>query len=601
MDPRPDRCNAEYTPECDGLVRAFTRRYRAAIIGLGLAAVAKFALFLVFSRSVAAIQVDLNEAGRQRMRSQRIALHLVEVLHARDDAAREAHLDDLRAAIAAMRATFASLAEGGRSGALRPDAHDGMHALFAAGPRPLGQWLTDFLERAERFANAAPAALARDEAAVLALVAEARGPLLEALDRAVEMYEQEAARRHAIQEGVEAAALGSILLVLTLVGLGVFRPMARQMQQEAARVVATEERRRQEAAQGEFTTTLYQALDMADSEEEILQATEAAMATISAGHPMELLLADSSEAHLARTAVNPTQAPPRCGVESPNRCPAVRRGHAVRFASSRALNACPRLRERDGDPCSALCVPLAFMGRALGVLHVTGPEGVPPDPGVVRRLETLAGQVGNRLGTVRSFAQVEMQASTDPLTGLLNRRSMEAEVRRVIHSGRGYAVAIADLDHFKRLNDTYGHDTGDRALVTFAKVVRQCVRAEDIVSRHGGEEFVFVFEGQSGEQATEVLDRVRARLAQVTAAGDGPTFTASFGVAEGAPGADWRAVLNAADAALLEAKARGRDRVVVAGASTGPGVVIDMPALTPAPRGRCAGAAAQKPPYSSSA
>ena len=103
------------------------------------------------------------------------------------------------------------------------------------------------------------------------------------------------------------------------------------------------------------------------------------------------------------------------------------------------------------------------------------------------RIETVAHQSGQRVGMLRATAQTQLQASTDPLTGLYNRRSMENSVRQLVQDQVPFAVSICDLDHFKALNDTYGHDTGDRALRVFSRTLRNTVRAGDLVSRHGGE------------------------------------------------------------------------------------------------------------------
>src|SRR5207248_4830344 len=140
--------------------------------------------------------------------------------------------------------------------------------------------------------------------------------------------------------------------------------------------------------------------------------------------PMELLLSDSSRANLERAAASPTVGAPGCPVSSPYSCVAVRRGQPVEFDSSEALNACPKLRNRPSGPCSAACVPVSFMGRALGVLHATGPEGQPLDSQQVAQLTTLATQAGARIGTVRAFERTQLQASTDSLTGLVNRRML---------------------------------------------------------------------------------------------------------------------------------------------------------------------------------
>ena len=105
------------------------------------------------------------------------------------------------------------------------------------------------------------------------------------------------------------------------------------------------------------------------------------------------------------------------------------------FETSESLNACPKLRDRPGRPCSAVCVPVSFMGRALGVLHATGPVGKPLAATQVAQLTTLATQAGARIGTVRAFQRTQLQASTDGLTGLVNRRTLETRLRSLIKQG----------------------------------------------------------------------------------------------------------------------------------------------------------------------
>jgi diguanylate cyclase (GGDEF)-like protein len=124
------------------------------------------------------------------------------------------------------------------------------------------------------------------------------------------------------------------------------------------------------------------------------------------------------------------------------------------------------------------------------------------------------------------------------------------------------SVAMADLDHFKALNDTYGHETGDRALRRFAQVLAESVRAGDLVCRQGGEEFVMALPGCTLDKARGILDAVRIRLdAAITVAGL-PKFTVSFGVVDAGDHEDLPTLLGRADAALFEAKRGGRDQVV---------------------------------------
>jgi diguanylate cyclase (GGDEF)-like protein len=122
---------------------------------------------------------------------------------------------------------------------------------------------------------------------------------------------------------------------------------------------------------------------------------------------------------------------------------------------------------------------------------------------------------------------------------------------------------MTDLDHFKGLNDTHGHEAGDRALRVFATVLRGALRSVDIVCRYGGEEFMIVLPGCDIAEAGVVCQRIREELHEATRAGDSPRFTASFGVMASAPHLNLEQLIICADSALYEAKRSGRDRVVV--------------------------------------
>ena len=225
------------------------------------------------------------------------------------------------------------------------------------------------------------------------------------------------------------------------------------------------ERRSVQVRRQEFETRLANTLEMADGEAEVIDVVERAFVSTLPDSPIELLLADNSHAHLSRMAVSsPTGEPPMCGVDSPDHCPAARRAQVQRFTDSEALDACPKLRGREQGACSAVCVPVSIMGRTVGVLHATGEPGVSFDETSIQDLATLANLSGARIGLLRMVADTQLQAATDSLTGLLNRRSLENRVRALRADHTLFSVVIADLDHFKALNDTYGHETGDRAL-----------------------------------------------------------------------------------------------------------------------------------------
>ncbi|HEX5616679.1 MAG TPA: sensor domain-containing diguanylate cyclase [Acidimicrobiia bacterium] len=343
------------------------------------------------------------------------------------------------------------------------------------------------------------------------------------------------------------------------------RPIRTAIMAQRRAIAGREEVLRRESERYRFASCLQDALEMAEDEDEGLEVVGRAFADLT-DQPAELLLADSSRAHLRRAVVSIGAATaPGCGVDTPWSCPAVRRGQTLAFSSSEALDACPRLRQRPYGACSALCIPVTVLGTPMGVVHVTGAEHHLPDVDTAVGLEGLARQAGSRLGVLRAMASSELQASTDPLTGLLNRRSLENAVNRLRTDDTDFALAIVDLDHFKDLNDTFGHETGDRALRFFSKILRTAVRDHDVVARYGGEEFVVVFPRCSVVEAAAVVHRMRSYLADALHGGEVPTFTASYGLADSADGNDFESVFRLADAALFRAKQTGRDRLVIAG------------------------------------
>jgi len=314
----------------------------------------------------------------------------------------------------------------------------------------------------------------------------------------------------------------------------------------------------------EFESRLANAMDMAEDEAEVIDVIERSMAATLPAAAAELLLADNSHAHLLRMAsTSPTGDAPGCGVSSPDHCPAARRSQVQHFTNSDALDACPKLRGRPQGVVSAVCVPVSIMGRTVGVLHAVGEADDPFAPSQVTELGTLANQAGARIGLLRVMADTQLQAATDSLTGLLNRRSFERKLSALRASEPTVALAMADLDHFKTLNDTYGHETGDRALRLFADVLRGSFREHDLLCRQGGEEFLIALPACTAEAARRGLEGVRERLdAALTVAGL-PQFTVSIGVIDSTAQEGLPDLASRADAAMFAAKRAGRNQVVV--------------------------------------
>jgi diguanylate cyclase (GGDEF)-like protein len=165
--------------------------------------------------------------------------------------------------------------------------------------------------------------------------------------------------------------------------------------------------------------------------------------------------------------------------------------------------------------------------------------------------------------------QLAEMSRTDSLTGLPNRRAFleasERELHRAARSGQHCSIVMADLDHFKEVNDRHGHAAGDAMLKVAASALRSVLRGEDVVARWGGEEFILFLPNTDGDAARVVAEKARSTLAAAARAAAGTTggVTASFGIATHRAGRTLEATIAAADRALYRAKEAGRDRVVV--------------------------------------
>jgi predicted signal transduction protein with EAL and GGDEF domain len=226
----------------------------------------------------------------------------------------------------------------------------------------------------------------------------------------------------------------------------------------------------EDADRQEFDARVHRAMEMAGTEAVAHRAVARALARGTERLSAELLLADSSEATLARAAhAAPDGAAPGCPVATPRECPAIRRSQTLVFPSSDEIDACPHLAGRPEGDRSAACVPVSVAGRSIGVLHATAAPLREPTALEVSRLEALATHAGTRIGMLRVMEATHLQAATDPLTGLLNRRSFENRVQELLKHGTTLTLAMGDLDQFKALNDTHGHEAGDRALRLFSR------------------------------------------------------------------------------------------------------------------------------------
>jgi diguanylate cyclase (GGDEF)-like protein len=254
--------------------------------------------------------------------------------------------------------------------------------------------------------------------------------------------------------------------------------------------------------------------------------------------------------------------------EEPLRCRALRTRKMVR-ADAGSATACD-CSLGVPDEGGYACVPMVIAGDAVGLVNIqTRRQRAWP------RRDLLVAQAyvnfaASSLTSIRLLAAARERALRDSLTGAYNRRFFEEYLIRRLsecaRSGAPTSLLLLDLDHFKRLNDTYGHQVGDRVLVAFASCVQELIRAGDVLVRFGGEEFVVVLPNTDGPGARIVAERIRSRVeALVIATGDkmlGSLVRVSIGLATAPIDASAPDTLvAAADQALYRAKAAGRNRV----------------------------------------
>jgi diguanylate cyclase (GGDEF)-like protein/PAS domain S-box-containing protein len=251
-------------------------------------------------------------------------------------------------------------------------------------------------------------------------------------------------------------------------------------------------------------------------------------------------------------------------------CWAMRRGQPYEVVDPRASLLC---RHFAHEPSTGyLCVPLTVHGETLGLLCLVGGDGETEEhqAGRQRLAVTVGEAIKLCLSNLRLRAKLREQAMIDPLTGLSNRRYLEESLPRELHraarSKSMLSVAMLDLDHFKRFNDTFGHDSGDSLLREVGRVMREKLRKSDIASRYGGEEFVLVLPESSLAGTVQRIEEIRVLVRELQIRhGDQllSTVTVSAGVAQAREGLTARELLREADEALYAAKHAGRDRVVL--------------------------------------
>lgn len=271
--------------------------------------------------------------------------------------------------------------------------------------------------------------------------------------------------------------------------------------------------------------------------------------------------------------------PPTEETFSPDDCWGLKRGrlHLVHDSDAGA-----RCRHSDAADASSVCIPMVAQGETLGVFHMVRGSNDDKETATAwwagREQEVINAVeiIGLALTNLRLRDTLRSLSIRDPLTGLFNRRHMEESLQREIYRARRrkepMSIIMMDIDHFKRFNDTFGHDAGDLVLRHLAAFIQKHIRDSDIACRYGGEEFTLIMPESNREVAiarAELLrDRIKGLHIQQGGRLLGP-ISLSIGLAVFPEcGETSSELLDASDAALYRAKREGRDRVCVAGAST---------------------------------
>ncbi|WP_421852787.1 sensor domain-containing diguanylate cyclase [Oricola sp.] len=259
-------------------------------------------------------------------------------------------------------------------------------------------------------------------------------------------------------------------------------------------------------------------------------------------------------------------------------CWGLRRGRAYSFGTSEIDFACSHV---DSEEHPYFCLPIIAHGDTIGLMHINFPE-LKADRECSEELNELlapamevaqicAEQISLAAANVRWQTELQDRSVKDPLTGLWNRRwfldMANREVRRAEASGGLLSLAIIDIDHFKRYNDSQGHDAGDAVLKVFSACMSD-LNADDVFAcRIGGEEFALICNHTDAASAERIIEGLRARLGETQLVHSGevlPGVTISAGVAQMAPGNDLEMLMKRADEALYAAKDGGRNRTMIA-------------------------------------
>jgi diguanylate cyclase (GGDEF)-like protein len=371
--------------------------------------------------------------------------------------------------------------------------------------------------------------------------------------------------------GIVASLVSGAALCLALFVAG------RQLRERAA---ATAEARAHNGRL-EVSAQMLQALDSLNADAELPAILPVFMARLLPGSAGAVYLYRSSRDFLQRAAVWGHSADGAVGAAAadadlinPSDCWSLRFGAAHLAHGPDSLRCRHGVAGETGTATMAgadqLCVPMVSQGEVIGLLVVRRPSGAAAIEQAV--VVTAAEQLALGISNIKLREMLRRQSTVDELTGLYNRRyfdeALKREVFRAERKGAPFALVMVDLDHFKRMNDTHGHDAGDRVLQAVARCLQDGIRRSDLACRYGGEELALLLVECDVQAAARCAEAIRGAIAALMLEHRGarlPGQTASFGVAAWPHGGVTPDdLLAAADRALYASKHAGRDRVTLA-------------------------------------
>jgi diguanylate cyclase (GGDEF)-like protein len=366
----------------------------------------------------------------------------------------------------------------------------------------------------------------------------------------------------------------SLLLMLT--GLWLVRVNARR-ERKAQEILRAAEQQRdaRERAYVEERRRFAEVVQVSETESEARELIRRRIETSLAGAAVTVLNRNNSANRLEAMTALPEGSPLNEALQGarPRSCLAIRLGRAREEGEERVARSAVRCEVCGSLEGRSVCEPLLVGGEVIGALLIEHED--PLDEQGKRLINETVTYTAPVLANLRNLAIAERRAHTDSLTGLPNRRALDDTFKLLMaQAGRAatpLSVVLIDLDRFKHVNDTYGHERGDEVLAAMATTLKDGLRGSDFAARMGGEEFLLLLPNTEPRTAAKVAEGLRTLLARTAVHGVEQGVTASFGVA-GYPvhGVDIQSLLRGADRAVYQAKRDGRNCVRVA-SSAAPG------------------------------